>query len=146
MNKASHAWWQMLVAVTSGLIAFGLILVLLPGLTRQGFSWMIYGSPAHLDAFAANAVAYISLVHAVLGAVMVGWGSLMLWLTLGPLRRGRREAWTMFVAALLAWFIPDTAYSLLSGFWQNAVLNTVFALLFALPLIALKSAMRHGSD
>lgn len=45
----------------------------------------------------------------------------------------------MFVVSLVAWFIPDTAYSLLSGFWQNAVLNAGFVLLFAIPLAALRS-------
>jgi integral membrane sensor domain MASE1 len=33
-------------------------------------------------------------------------------------------------------FVPDTLYSLASGFWPNAVLNSVFALVFALPLWA----------
>ena len=39
--------------------------------------------------------------------------------------------------------MPDTLYSLLSGFWPNAVLNAGFALLFAVPLLALR---RHLHD
>lgn len=42
----------------------------------------------------------------------------------------------MLVISLVAWFVPDTLYSLASGFWPNAVLNSVFALVFALPLWA----------
>ena len=47
------------------------------------------------------------------------------------------------VVSLLAWFVPDTALSLLSGFWQNAALNLVFAVLFALPLAATSGAFNE---
>jgi len=35
--------------------------------------------------------------------------------------------------SLVVWLVPDTGCSLWSGFWQNAVLNTVALALFALP-------------
>jgi len=118
---------------------FGLVLVAMPGFTQQGFSLLVYASAAHLNTFGPEALAYISLVHAVLGSVMFGWGAVLMFLALGPVRRGSKDAWWMFVVSLLAWFIPDTAYSLLSGFWQNAVLNAGFALLFAVALGGLRS-------
>jgi hypothetical protein len=34
------------------------------------------------------------------------------------------------------WFVTDTVLSLATGFWQNAVLNVVLAVLFAVPLAA----------
>lgn len=139
MSSSQLLWWRLLVAVTTGLMMFGLILVVLPNLTLQGFSLMVYASAAHLNSFGHEAVAYISLVHAVLGAVMFGWGIVLMFLAVGPLHRGSRDAWRMFVISLAAWFIPDTAYSLLSGFWHNAVLNVSFALMFAIPLAALRS-------
>ena len=37
---------------------------------------------------------------------------------------------------MIAWFIPDTAFSMYSGFWQNAALNPVFVVMFAIPLAA----------
>ena len=117
---------------------FGLILVVMPGFTLQSFSLLVYASTAHLNTFGPEAMAYISLVHAVLGSVMFGWGVVLMFLALGPVRRGSKDAWRMFVVSLVAWFIPDTAYSLLSGFWQNAVLNAGFALMFAIPLTILR--------
>ena len=129
-------WWRWLVAASVGLMAFGLVLVLAPGLTRQGFSLLIYASPAGIDAFGPAPVAYITLLHAVLGAVMFGWGMLLLWVVLGPFRRGAAESWPMLAVSLAAWFVPDTAFSLLSGFWQNAALNLGFVALFAVPLAA----------
>jgi hypothetical protein len=74
-----------------------------------------------------------------MGSVMVGW-SLALWLTLaGPFRRGERHGWNVFVVSQVGWFVPDTTVSLGTGLWPNAVLNTVFAVAFAVPLTATRS-------
>ena len=143
LNSSQIFWWRLLVAATAGLMLFGLILVVMPGFTLQSFSLLVYASTAHLNTFGPEAMAYISLVHAVLGSVMFGWGVVLMFLALGPVRRGSKDAWRMFVVSLVAWFIPDTAYSLLSGFWQNAVLNAGFALMFAIPLTILRSFTTH---
>jgi hypothetical protein len=54
----------------------------------------------------------------------------------GPFARGAREAWTTIAVSVGAWFVPDTAFSLWSGFWQNALLNLAVASSFAAPLLA----------
>ena len=62
----------------------------------------------------------------------------------GPFRRGSREAWFTCTVSLAAWFVSDTMVSLANGFWQNAVLNAVIAILFAVPLAATYGACgRH---
>ena len=73
---------------------------------------------------------------------MFGWGVALLFVLLGPFRRGSREGWLTLTVSLLAWFVPDTAFSLWSGFWQNAALNAIFAVLFAVPL----GATYHAFD
>ena len=40
----------------------------------------------------------------------------------------------MMAVSLVAWFVPDTTFSLWSGFWQNAVLNLVLGVIFVIPL------------
>lgn len=74
-----------------------------------------------------------AFISTVLGAVMIGWSVVLLFALFGPFRRGQLEGWRMVTVSLAAWFNPDTAFSLLSGFWQNAVLNCVMALLFTVP-------------
>lgn len=115
---------------------FGLFMVFAPALTRRGFGLIIYASAEYVESFGADAVTYISLAHAVLGAVMFGWGVVLFMLVRGPFARGEREGWYIIAISMLAWFIPDMAYSLWAGFWQNAILNLVFAVLFAVPLAA----------
>jgi hypothetical protein len=113
---------------------FGLTLVLAPGITREGFSLLVYADAKRIGAFGGDAVEYIALVHAVLGAVMLGWGVALLLVVRGLFARGVRESWQIVAVSVVAWFVPDTAFSLWSGFWQNAVLNVVFIILFAAPL------------
>jgi multisubunit Na+/H+ antiporter MnhC subunit len=129
-------WWRWLIVVTSGLMLFGITMFVAPELTRHLFGFLLFSSSARLDALGEPAVAYITLLHGVLGAVIFGWGVALLFVLVGPFRRGSKESWRIFVISLLAWFIPDTVFSLWSGFWQNAALNAVLAVLFAVPLAA----------
>lgn len=136
MNPKFLFWWRWLVVVTLGVLLFGLSLVLLPRPTQQLFNWLFFSSPQGNPAFSEAAVAYITFVCAVLGAVMFGWAVALLYALFGPFRCELREGWNMVTVSLTAWFVPDTAFSLWSGFWQNAVLNIGFAILFAIPLAA----------
>lgn len=140
----SRFWINWLLAVTAGVIAFGLVLVLAPSLTRQGFSLLVYVSADQIGAFGDEPARYIGLAHAVIGSLMVGWGTALFYVTTTLLARGSRMAWNLIAVSVCAWYVPDTGYSLLSGYWQNAVLNTVFFALFALPLWATRGVLRNS--
>lgn len=136
-------WWRWLWAANASVLLFGAAMVVAPGPTRQFFGLLLYARPDAIDTFGHDAVAYITLLHAVLGAVMVGWSVALMFVLHGPFRRGERAGWTTLAVSLVAWFVPDTLVSLASGFWPNAVLNLIFATLFALPLAATWRAF-HG--
>ncbi len=129
-------WTGWLTVVNLAVMVFGLSLVLSPALAQLGFSLLVYGDTMRTAEFGPEAVKYMSLAHAVLGAVMFGWGTALLLVARGPFARGAMEGWNITAVSILVWFIPDTSFSLLSGFWQNAVLNLVFAALYLLPLTA----------
>jgi hypothetical protein len=136
MQTHFTAWQRWLVMVTLVWMAFSIMMVITPIATRQFFSVLFYYTPERIDSFPSPVVEYISLLHAVLGAVMMGWGVTILFTLLGPFGRCSSESWNTLSISLLAWFIPDTFFSLCSGFWQNAVFNAVFVVLFAIPLAA----------
>jgi hypothetical protein len=143
--RPSRFWINWLLAVASGVIAFGLALVLAPSFARRGFSLLVYASDVRIDGFGPEAVRYIGLAHAVIGAVMVGWGVALFYATTSLLARGDRIGWNLVAGSVAAWFVPDTAYSLISGYWQNALLNVAFAILFALPLWGIRSRLREDA-
>lgn len=139
-TSAPRIWVVWLWLATIGLMVFGLSMVLLPDLIRWAFSWMLYADGGHVtNQFGVPANDYIRLLHGVLGSVMFGWGVMIAMVLRGPLARGDAGALNLTLLPLLAWFVPDTLFSLYTGFWQNAVLNTVFLLMFVVPLMALKS-------
>lgn len=73
---------------------------------------------------------------------MVGWGTALILVVQGPFAAGTALGWRVIAVSVAAWFVPDTAYSLWPGFWQNAVLNLVFLLLFAVRLAATYNTQR----
>jgi hypothetical protein len=132
----SQFWVRWLVIAAIGVMGFGLMLVMAPTLAREGFSLLLFNDTNRVASFGVAPTRYIELLHAVLGAVMFGWGLALLLVVRGLFARGVREGWQIITISVLAWFIPDTAFSIWSGFWQNAVLNLVFIVLFATPLTA----------
>lgn len=143
--QPSRFWTTWLLAVTAGVVVFGLALVVAPTIARQGFSLLVYASPDRIDGFGQESVSYISLTHAVIGAVMAGWGSALFYVTRTLFPTGSRIAWNVVALSVAVWFVPDTSFSLLSGYWQNAILNTVFLALFALPLWAVRAMRRNDA-
>lgn len=135
MDRSAVLWWRWLVTAAVIVLVFGMALVLLAGPMQAVFESTYYAPRASVP-LVSDAVAYTAFMGAVMGSVMVGWAVLLLFVLYGPFRRMDTTAWNMIAASLVAWFIPDTAFSLWSGFWQNAVLNTVVLLLFAIPLTA----------
>ncbi len=146
MRREAFFWWLWLVVVSGGVVAAGLVMVLMPALTRRLFSLLVFASPETIDGFGALPARYVALAHGVLGAVMVGWGAALLVVLFGSFRRGAREAWSIVAVSVAAWFVPDTALSLATGFWQNAVLNVVVAALYIVPLAATWSACDRRPD
>ncbi len=142
--RASGFWLTWLGIVSVGVIAFGLLLVVAPGVGRQGFSLLVFSSADRISEFGSEAASYIELAHDVMGSVMVGWGVALLLVLRGPMKRNLSKGLKIFGISLLVWFIPDTIFSIASGFWQNAILNLVFAVLFAIPIAALyRQAQKH---
>ncbi len=117
--------------VVAGMVGFGLAIVVAPTPALEGFGRMVYGTGGLPADFSPEARGYIQLTQAVMGSVIVGWFVLVAWVVRSPLALGVPGAWPALVASLLAWFVPDTAYSLLSGYWPNAVLNVVLLLALA---------------
>lgn len=135
-NTPPPFWTHWLLAVCIGVMIFGFTLVIAPELTRQAFSLLVYFSQDRINSFGPEAARYISLVHAVLGGVMFGWGMALTVVTRTLFAAGNVVGRNIIVLSVGSWFIPDTAYSLASGYWQNAVLNHLFLLLFAAPLVS----------
>jgi hypothetical protein len=129
-------WRRVLMAVLIGVIAFGIGFLIAPDFMHGFYGWALYGAPDAQPATSDQAAAYLKLMYAVLGAVLIGWSAALLMVTIGSFRRGEREAWNLIALSVVVWYGIDSALSLALGFPGNAAINTLFLVGFALPLAA----------
>lgn len=123
-----------LVTVAVGLVAAAASTPATAGPWRALFdvlTWPVDGEPSRFSREAAA-------VNAVVGGVMVGWGSLMYFVTAGPFRRGDTTLATPMLIAVRGWFVVDSTGSLLADIPGNVILNVGFLCLFVPPLLTLR--------
>jgi hypothetical protein len=117
---------------------------LLPDLTQSLFNILFFSSPDASRLFSDQANDYIAFAHGVLGAVMIGWMVALMSLILGAF--GQRSTWNAITFSALTWYVVDTGFSLYSGVVANALFNTVFLVLFAIPLAATYGQFQHRAS
>lgn len=78
---------------------------------------------------------HVLFVHAVLGAVLVGWMITIAGIAAGPLRTDEAWARPVLLASIGAWFVLDTGASLAFGSWPHALFNLVFLAVLGPPLL-----------
>ncbi|BCL34701.1 hypothetical protein [Nostoc sp. MS1] len=143
LNSWFRFWWYWLIIVTSGVIIFSLSLLIAPGFMQNFFDAMFFSTiPAHTN-FSNEAYTYIKFLYGLLGAVMIGWSVALFYILWQPFRHEKIEGWFSMLTSVVAWFSIDTSFSLASGFWQNAVLNVAFFILFMIPLAATYTAFKN---
>ena len=69
------------------------------------------------------------------GALTIGWGLTMLGV-LQVAETVRAPLWRALTFALLVWYVIDSAISVSTGFWINAVSNTTFIVAYIAPILA----------
>ena len=130
--------WAVLVTVF-GLVLAGGAFAATDGLTAALFALFGNPLPADIDAHHRFAIG-------LMGAATMGWG-LTFWaafkalfaldaLTAAPI-------WRFVLFASLVWYVIDSAISVATGFWMNAVSNTLFIVMLMIPLF--KSGAITGS-
>ena len=105
---AYRLWFRWLLAVTLGVVAGSIGMLLAPDLTRRAFGMLNYFSSNYIDSFGQQPVEYIDLLDGVLGSVMLGWSTALLIIVLGPFRRCECDGWRVLAWSVGAWFVPDT--------------------------------------
>ncbi len=131
-------WDVWLTGLTAGVALAGFLLAAFPASGPVNALVNSYTDPVFWPAGdpTPSMVAYRSWVFGVTGAVMGGWGMLMVWVVRGPFLRRERWAWLAMAVPLSCWYVVDTLASLAHGVVSNAILNTGMLVLFVPPLFA----------
>ena len=140
MGKAWQNWlsaWAILVTVF-GLVLAGGAFAATDGLTTMLFALFGNQLPADIDAHHRFAIG-------LMGAVTMGWGltyfgAFKALYALDPATA--TPIWRYLLFAGLVWYVIDSTISVATGFWMNAVSNTVLMVMFLIPLV--KSGAMRG--
>lgn len=90
--------------------------------------WPIDGQPAALSREAA-------LSTALCGAIMIGWGTLMLGLARDPELSRMPQVWRLMTAGMIAWFVVDSIASWVTGAGVNVIGNSLFLGTYLWPVV-----------
>jgi hypothetical protein len=129
-------WQRWLFVVSLIIVLFGLVMALLNGTPVfdlfNGQIDPVFWNKEPLGEAAENFQAWI---YGVLGATVAGWGIIIAFVVHYPFKRKEKWAWNSLAAAVLFWYVLDTAISLYYGVGFNAVFNTILLILILLPLV-----------
>jgi hypothetical protein len=136
-------WSRATVAAAMGVMLFSLGLMVWPRPSVAFFNLILYRSLDYPPHAQGGAAAYLTFVYGVLGAVIVGWMSLVALLARSVARTASRSVATALVVSTLVWFAVDGALSLALGYWPNAVTNAVFLGVLLVPMAGLRRWCRE---
>jgi hypothetical protein len=127
-------WSTWILLWCCGVVAFGILLVTIavPGIDgpARALLVMFSGDPATADIIDLPAVKFGIGIQ---GALSIGWGLTTLAFVQTPgIGAGQ---WQAITIAIFAWYVIDSAISVATGFWVNAVSNTVLFVAFLIPVI-----------
>ncbi|MEW7007463.1 hypothetical protein [Lentilitoribacter sp. EG35] len=74
------------------------------------------------------------LIWAIMGGISIGWGVMIWQLATRLLHKETEIIRSILLASTIAWFLTDSAASILSGAGFNAVYNAGFLALFLIPI------------
>lgn len=106
------------------------------------FDWLQFG-PAHMGLTDATAIDYSVFTFGVLGAVIMGWMTLIHCIL--PLVKYERDARVRCLVrngiwgCTILWFLMDTGFSVAVRQYTHALFNIPFGLSLAIPLYILST-------
>jgi hypothetical protein len=128
-------WQNWFSAWAIGVFFFGLVLAggafdASDGLTRALFA--LFGNPVP-----DNAGEHYRFSVGLMGAVTMGWG-LTFWVVFKALNlidaAQAAPLWRKLTLFTLVWYVIDCIISIATGFWMNAISNTILLVLYFIPL------------
>jgi hypothetical protein len=132
----SSIWRNWLVIWSWAVIAFGALLAGAAFPATDAPVRMLMGvmhgeAPPAMDA-------YLRFGVALLGAVSIGWGVVMLGVMQVAFRMGAEAApiWRAITTGVVIWYVVDSALSVTTGFALNAASNTALLVGYIIPIFA----------
>ena len=96
------------------------------------------------DSLTAAEIRFHNLLSGVIGGTMLGWGLLLQLLSYRLIEHPTDWIWSAVALSVVAWYLCDTAATILAGSSLNVLLNTSILLLALPPLIVNRRNIARG--
>jgi hypothetical protein len=128
-------WRSWLISWSYFVMLFGLVLVGAGLPATDAIAQTIFGI---IGATNVDWTAELRFATALMGAVTLGWGITTLVSIRAALALGDAGTaiWRGILTALLTWYALDSFMSVATGFWMNAMSNTIILAAFAIAMLA----------
>ncbi|MBD3255709.1 MAG: hypothetical protein GF383_11500 [Candidatus Lokiarchaeota archaeon] len=140
-SKWFDIWWKVLFATNIILIIFGLVIYII-GLIPETTAIFIesFTSEISFKSIRSSIRNFLQLSTAVLGATILSWGIVIIFLTLYPIKN--KQKWGLYAigVSISIWYVFDTIASITFKNLTNILLNTIVLILIGIPLICLNFA------
>jgi len=134
----SFSFWQKwLLGVSIYHVVFGLLLAFFNQSPFMGVLLNQYFDPIFWpdNQISTGTLQYKGWISSVLGSVTASWALLIAFIAYYPFKLREKWAWSSIAAAVIFWFVIDTACSLYFNVSINAVFNLFTLALFIIPLL-----------
>lgn len=133
-------WFKWMITVSFLTILFGFILILF---NHTNFFNAIFNIPInetfwHVSSVDTPTQIFQQWVYGTMGAILVGWGTTLTFISAHPFRSKESWAWNCLMMSVLLWFITDTTISLYFKVYVNVITNSLLFVAFLIPLIFTK--------
>ncbi len=136
--KIPDVWWKWLIVDSGFVIFFGLAMLLFNMSILKPLSRVCYNSffqNAQFNSISAPELFFQQWLYGVLGAIMIGWGIMLLCIIYFSFRKLEKWSWYSITLSLVIWYLLDTAISVFYRVYINALLNTGFFIILGMPLL-----------
>lgn len=132
-TQAFHKFWLKISSVV--IAGFGpfLFLATMPGLEEPA-RWVLDLLTWPLDGFPSYGSDEIRFLSALTGGFLLGWGVMVWCLSTWVYDEAPEAVRKSLLVAALAWFVLDSAGSITSGYWPNALWNILVLLIVVGPM------------
>jgi uncharacterized membrane protein len=144
--ETSFVFWRKWLTVISAIMAImGVVLAV-----GAGATWLAFVERPLLAPFfggeplSTSVASFQRFSFGVIGGVTTGLGLFAVAVARGPFARREPWAWQCFAIGISGWYIVDTGASAAAGSMLNVAGNTLFAVLFALPLVFTRQAFARS--
>lgn len=134
-------WYRWLLCVSILILLFGVLLVVDVGMN---FIDTIFNPLFWIhEEIGESALKFQRFVYSVLGATMIGWGTMLYGITKNAIVKKERWARDTILWSLFVWCIVDSTASVTLGASINVLLNLFFLVAVTVPLFATYKEFRR---